>query len=515
MARTYLLSALFCLLALAGWAGALRWAPLNVDAGLYLSLSREAAGGEVLYRDLACDYPPAFIELLALAGQRTLRDPLRVKAIVYALHVASALLIYRFLRNRGHERELAVLAAAMFAVWVFACDGTAVVLEGGVNLALLIGLAAVAIPSRLAPSALAGLACGIALMMKQYAIVGVPAIAILALLRDGRASANMQSVAAPSISNTDPEMPESGATEESRTTGRRQPSWAMPLLCFLIAITLPAVVYPLLRGFGMSGIAELILHWSTFGDRLDSYEQAGLRGMFVALTEGGPATALLPFLVLGAALIIFGDWRQIVLGGTLFLSALPLAVRDYPHYVQLAVPWAVLVAAELSALLARRLGQPSRAALLLTLMALPLVPLLPAAGGVLYRQARDDELVAQQLLARKAAEQLPTRDDVLVINAAWLYPLADLRAPAGDYRFLHQLPGTAEADPDTSPRELRLREIALSAGGVEGRIPVDEAVAWLVAGGLRVISDGAHAGVRIVLLERPGAVELTAGARRD
>ena len=46
------------LLVMVAWIVGLLRAPLNVDAGLYLSLARDMAQGQALYRDLPCDYPP-------------------------------------------------------------------------------------------------------------------------------------------------------------------------------------------------------------------------------------------------------------------------------------------------------------------------------------------------------------------------------------------------------------------------------------------------------------------------
>jgi len=199
-------------------------------------------------------------------------------------------------------------------------------------------------------------------------------------------------------------------------------------------IPLPAVCYALLNGLNMQ---EFVTHMATFGDRPGGYPALGLRGLFLGLSETSALATLPAFVLMGIALLFVGRLPfHFALVGGLLGTAATLYVRDYPHYVQLPALWAMLVAVELAHVLSLRLAiQPDKVAVVLLLLCLPLVPRGLALGGVIYQTWRDNPAAEQQAVAKEVQELLPQRDNVWVMNASWLYVLADLKAPGGDYRF--------------------------------------------------------------------------------
>ncbi len=474
-----------------GWGVALLRAPLNVDAGLYLSVARDMARGQALYRDLPCDYPPAAFEALSLLGPRWLANPPVVKAVWLFVHAANAALLFGVLRGWRYRRDVAVLAAIVFAAWTMALDGTAIVLEPLVNFFVLLAMLVVGRGPRMTTGFVVGLLVGAALLAKQYALLSLPGVLLLLLFPRAEAEESEPET-------EDSQRSSSGErTKESRRPGTMQ--LAIVALLFLAVIPVPAVMYALFNGLD---VAEFVSRMATFGDRIGRYEAIGWRGFFVSLTEGGAASALSVYLVIAATLLFVGRrGYHAALACGLMATCGALYVRDYPHYVQLPALWAVLVMVECAVLLTRRFAiKASWTAAVLLILALPLVPRAVATVGATYHTWRDDGAHAQAALAREVAAALPERSDVWIINAPWLYVLADLNAPKGDYRFVD--PSVFDERPRGDDREKWLEPAPRFVVLAPGRVPLENAFARLVHAGYRPLATIKGATGTITLFER-------------
>jgi len=480
---------------LGAWSVALLRAPLNADAGFYLPVARDMARGQTLYRDLPCDYPPAVFEMLSLLGPRWLATPPVVKAVWLLVHAANAVLLFLVLRRWRYRREMAWFSAIVFVTWTMALDGTEIVLEPLANFFLLLAMLGTDRAGRLTSGSIVGFLFGAALMVKQYALLSLPGMLLLLMFPRGQYEASE-----PRNEGTEGSLSGETADEERRVCRRQS---AAAALLFLIAIPVPVVLYALFNGLN---VVEFISHMATFGDRVDRYEVLGWRGLFVSLTSGGAASALSVYLVLAAVLVVIGRrGYHVALACGLLATCGALYVRDYPHYVQLPTPWAVLVAVEFTAILARRLAIiQSRAVVVLLILTLPLVPRCLASVGVTYRIWRDDAAHAQAAVAEKVAVALPERSDVWVLNAPWLYVLADLEAPEGDYRFVE--PGVFSDQRSGDETRQWLKTVPRFVVFAAGDIPAEDVFPRLAEAGFRPLATIKQTHQPITVFERsPGA----------
>ncbi len=463
-------------LVLTGWGVALLRAPLNVDAGFYLPVARDMVRGHTLYHDLPCDYPPAVFEALSLLRPRWLATPAVVKLVWLFVHAANAVLLFCVLRRWQYHRDVAWFAATVFAAWTMALDGTAIVLEPLVNFFLLLAMLSVARGSRRTTGFIAGLLFGTALMVKQYALLSLPGMLLLLVFpRSEHAASGPSSV--------DIKRSPSG---EAVSRVRRTPAIQFAsVVFFLVAVPVPVVSYSLATG---QSIAEFVSHLATFGDRVGRYEANGWRALFVSLTEGGAASTLSVYLAMATMLLIAGrrGFRAALVCG-LLVTCGAIYVRDYPHYVQLPALWAVLVAVEFAVVLTRALAiDVSRSAVVLLLLSLPLLPRGLASVGVAFQTWRDDGARRQAAIAKEIAAVLPERSDVWIVNAPWLYILADLEAPLRDYRFVDS--SFFDEQPEGDEKMQWLQTVPRYVVIAPGDVPTDRALACLAEAGFRPLA---------------------------
>ena len=168
-------------------------------------------------------------------------------------------------------------------------------------------------------------------------------------------------------------------------------------------------VSPLLLGLPWSDTLERVVAWGVTSD----YPTTGPKGLFIALTTGsGASRVVLVWVAVGALLC----WRaptpaNIVLLVGLVLSILPLAIRDYGHYVQLSAVWVALITA--SAAREFSIGTSDRAAierLFAAVVAVPLLPVWIATAPVSYREWSTRALENQQQAARQVALEVAASD---------------------------------------------------------------------------------------------------------
>lgn len=399
-------------------------APLNPDAGYYLPLARRVAAGEVPFRDFPSLYPPAAYYLFALLSQGGLASPLAIKGALVAVHLLNLILLARVLRRWGFERTETLFLAALGGLWTMRAEGVSVALEPLQNLYLLLALWA-CLGRDLRSAAAAGLAVGCALLVKQYALLAIPGLLLVCL----------------------------SASSKEETAAPAWRRWMRPLT--LLAMTgAPFLSFAVLTG---QAPVSLFRQLASYGGEAASYGVAGWKSLYLNLVEtNGPALPLLAVGILSLWLL----WRQpsmlnLGLAALLAGSSAPLLVRSFPHYVQMAIPWSILVWARWSWAAADSRagagadvadgGEGRRPSLLIASGLLLLPVLIQGTVGSIDDLRRRDDLI-QRAWARElpslvaqmrglAADDPAARRDVTVMNGEWLYALTDCVPPQGDYHF--------------------------------------------------------------------------------
>ncbi|MBX7167179.1 MAG: MEDS domain-containing protein [Pirellulales bacterium] len=436
--ETWATLALLALAAL-GFACDLGFDPINPDAGLYLPLAREMAQGKALYRELPCDYPPLGPSVLALLGQTTRSSPVHVMGLFIALQGVNAVLLGWLLQRLGHARPLALVGAALWLAWTWACEGSAIVLEPLVNLGLLAAAVATTFAG-VSAAVVAGLFAGAALATKQYALLALPGLVGLVMAR------------------VHPRNAASSATA---------PAWAR-LACFSLGAATPFLLFCLDLQQTPSSLAW---HLATFGGR--DYGVIGPRTLLQALTNGGPA---LPLSVVAAlalcTAVLRPTARSVAVVLLLIGMTLPLTVRDYPHYVQLAAPWGVVALVEAAALGSQSFaGSTASAGRLLIAGALVWLPVWLAALGAIVPELRERPRDQQRLVAEFVRQKLSAGEPCVIVGAPWLYALAELRAAGDDYRFVSSLTGGSAAEQVRRDGLLARAAAVVSTAPIEGEWP--------------------------------------------
>ncbi len=423
---TWGLVALLLLEALA----ALLAAPLNLDAGYYLPLARRVALGQRPVADFPTNYPPLGYYLLAPLGPSGLRWPVAVKAAIYAVHAASAVLLYGTLARWGVARDRARFFTVLGAGWVWAADGKAVALEPLQNWFLILALWIAAPGATLWRALLIGLCGGAALMVKQYALLQLPVLCALAVVGF----------------RTTPTA--AGAPLDAARVARRFAGLTRAIVC-LTAATLPFGAWNLATRQSPAQTASVL---ANFGGYAGRYQVAGPKALFVAVTEqGGPFIPLLPLmLVCGVWLVASRERGAAVLSAGLLAALAPLVARQYPHYVQSVVPWGILALAMAVESLARRDRLAPAANVCALALGLCWLPGMVSTAGLGVVELARHPIADQERLAAALRPELGDGVDVAVVNLEWLYALDQITPPGGQYRFVDPL--APEAVWPTPPR---------------------------------------------------------------
>lgn len=399
-------------------------APLNPDAGYYLPLARRVAAGDVPFRDFPSLYPPGAYYLYALLGQRGLHSPLAIKAVLAAVHLLNVGLAALVLRRWRFDPDVTLCLAAALGLWTVRAEGMSVALEPFQNLYLLLALWACLGSDRRSAIA-AGLAVGLALLVKQYAVLSIPGLLLVCC----------------------------DASADGSTGGPTDGRWSRPFW-MLACIGVPFLAFALLTG---QPPAALFQQLASYGGEAASYGASGWKSLYLNVVEtNGPALPLLALGVLGCWLLRREPtWLNLGLLVLLAGNAAPLYVRSFPHYVQMAVPWAMLILARWSRAVGAGEGacpdtaehsQPRPQRALLFTAGLLLLPLLAQGLLISITDLRRRHDIAQQSVARDVpgliaqirglpVEDPGALDNVTVMNGEWLYALTDVVPPSGDYHF--------------------------------------------------------------------------------
>jgi hypothetical protein len=398
------------ILLLGQFAAGLLFAPPGHDGSYYLAQARYVSRGLTPVRDFPTPYAPGAYYLSAWVGEGRLADTFWGKVPMYLAHLANLILVYLILLRLGHRHVAALLGAVAFGLWVVACGGDRLFLEPFQNTFALLAFALLICSRAPWVCALAGLAAGGALMIKQLSLPLVPGLLILAL--------------APSAA-------------PGRPADR---SWAGRLIgaaAFLVCNGVPFLAYALLT---RQDVVAAFLHLTSFGRQAGEYGNFGWREIYAGLVEH-PAPGLMPLypsFALGAwCLVRERSWEAVALVALLAGGFLVLFVQPHVHYAQLCAPWGVLLMAEGL----RNLGRPAEAgtAQRLALGTLVLLWFLPGVvvatrESVRYFKHRPADQL--KTIADQVASRLPSRDNVLIVNGPWLYLLDDITPPDREHGFI-------------------------------------------------------------------------------
>jgi len=437
--RTYSIGGWFLIVSTVGisavvllcWIVAAFFEPINPDAGYYVPLARQVLRGFAPYRDFPSPYAPGGFYLLALAGDAVLGDPRLLRAYIFVVQILNGALFLGLLRKLKIERIAALFWSTLFVLWTFLSDGVAIVLEPFATTFLLASALIFLGRPGWARLVAGGLAVGIALLVKQFALLVLPGLFLLGLFS---ASGSAQ-----------PNGGMGGGRNRFRA-GHVRDTWWVRLLLLALSAATPYLVFAVVTG---QSFPDNLLHLATFGGsapdsglQMTSYETWGLKSAIRRVVFGGISYQVVVAALLAGSLLLALRPSRISLAIVVcFLGSLAqLYVRGYPHYLQFIIPWGVLILARLASVLGEVIGESTskkrhkHAVVLLTALPFATMPM----SAVYY--ARDTygsaTLSEQKALSDAVSVILPNKTDVLVINGPWLYLLADLTPPERDFGFL-------------------------------------------------------------------------------
>ncbi len=170
---------------------ALLWAPVNKDAGYFLSTARAIAEGDAPFRDVALRYPP--MAMLAFAALGKIIGFERYEAmvlLVLMVQIANAWLLYRLAGRLWPQPLFQGLTAAAYTLAFFLNDGPFIMLEPFLVLGALSAAYCVFRAEQSHRGAgwylLAGIAAGFSVMSKQYGLAPVGMLGFYVLLLSDR-----------------------------------------------------------------------------------------------------------------------------------------------------------------------------------------------------------------------------------------------------------------------------------------------------------------------------------------
>jgi hypothetical protein len=435
-------------------AAGLLFAPPGHDGSYYLAHARYVRRGLTPYRDFPTQYAPGAYYLSAWVGERGLADPVLGKVPMYLAELANVGLLYLILRRLGHGAGAAAFGAVLCALWVIACGGDRVFLEPFQNTFALLGFAVLLYSRSPVGCALAGLAAGAALMMKQLSLPVVPGLLLLAL--------------APTA--------EDGVSR--RTWAGRVAGGA----AFLACVGVPFLVFVLLCRLDFLATFK---HLASFGGGGGSYGNFAWRDLFANLFERPAALALplYPCAVLAAWLLVRERaWETASLAVLFFGFLSVLCIQTHGHYIQLAAPWGVLVLAETFRRLDLRGGHAEAARSLLAAVVLAwFVPGVLSAARESVRYVKNRPFEGLRQVNAEVVEKLPEHDNVLIINAPWIYLVGDVTPPGRQHQFVRP----RDLDAPWFLDQARACDYAVVVPyGHAGRFPLEKAQAALEGAGL-------------------------------
>jgi hypothetical protein len=385
--------------------------PVDRNAGFFIPLTNMVREGYIPSVDFWNPYTPGSYYLYALLGERGLHSPLVCKLFTHLVLLIFGLTLFATLRTLGHRAALAAFFASAFSVWIYSLGGWAL-LNIDVLQSMLVLVAFLCLcrwPTRRG-AMLAGLVAGCALMVKQYAVLSIPWLALLALLGDVR-----------------------DETDSARATSTRD--WLRPVL-FLAVVGTPFLTFV---AAARGNPIDLAIYFATWSGQASNHGWAHGVDAIVKNLTGNSATTMISSasLMLAALLVQRRSSFYLVLAGLFLAGVFPSLVREFSGYSVYAAPWVIIICATFAREMSVYFSDRSFATTVLTLLAcLPLAQVAVWGTMLQARTAFTNPAARQFELAQILTDAVPTHDNVLVINKWWIYALTDFHAPLRDYNQL-------------------------------------------------------------------------------
>lgn len=385
--------------------------PIDRNAGFYIPVTELVRQGYVPTVDFWCPYTPGSFYLFSLLGEQGLRSPFVCKLVTHVVLLAYVLTMYCTLLTLGHRSSMAAFFACAMGVWIYSIGSWAIfsidVIESW--LVLVSFLCLCRWPSRRG-AALAGLTAGCALMVKQYAILSIPWLALFAYL-DARPDDVTNSVA----------------------MSRR--NWVRPVL-FLALVGVPYLVFVL---YVRVNVIDEAVYFATWGGQAQNHGWGhGIEAIVKSFTGVSSYSMVVSAAMLMLALLIQQRTAfRIMLAGLFLAGATPLFVREFAGYIIHTAPWAIIVCATFANEFSIYFSNRRLASVTLALVScLPLVQVAAMGSALQARTAATNPVARQVRLATALKQAVPASDKVLVINKWWLYHLTGFVPPLRDYNQL-------------------------------------------------------------------------------
>ena len=398
------------------------FAPINVDAGCFLSIADRIVEGWAPYHQLKFGYTP--LAIFILAGVRASFVAVEPSYFVYigtvlAVEALTSAFIYLCCRIFTRSVPISLLAALMFMLGTLMHEGAAIVLEPFVTAfstaALLILISRC--PPQDSPEAkpppsgeavrpfdsplmlfIAGALIGGAFLTKQYGVLGLGALASAILFYPGRVVERIKSVV---------------------WCG----SGALAALFFFLGASSLA--------FGVSPIAVASDAW------VPGYYR-GVPPFDWILQFIYPRN---PYLLLVPLLYFFRSYRRdpVFLLLTMFLiwSAVPCVIRGFAHYCILFMPYAVMLGAYLVSRFER--SQFLVVRLCSTAVLFAMMPMARELNSMQLSEATQPDRAAQYEIVKQVHQQWPAGTRTVVFAHPWLTYAAQfdpMHSPRGSYAFV-------------------------------------------------------------------------------
>lgn len=397
------------------WFLAIEQYPLNPDAGYYLTAGKYIVNGLAPFNDFHTAYSPGVFYIFALLEKVGSEFGNYQKLITYLIHLLNGFLLAVIFLRLNFSKNLAFTGGTLFVLAAFSLDGQAIVLEPFQNIFILSSfLAAISLKYHKA-AIISGLFLGFGLMAKQSSMFSMPVIAML--------------IAFPFWFQL--------TTDKEENKG-----FIKRLSFFGLSISLPFVLFCILT---QQSLITAFIKLATLGGKAKSY--VGLKYTLYDVIDtfisvGGGSRLLIPMIVVAALVLFFSknNMHRLLLVGFLFNLMTILFVRGYPHYIQLLMPWGILLLISLISILNRECKKIENIIIMLAIIPF-IAPVLSTAHN-LRIQFSKKPIIEQRELSYSIKTILGNKEKTIIIGDPWLYYTNNIVADEYNLGFIkaaHQI----------------------------------------------------------------------------